>query len=67
MKLKLSKSIENNQADTNNSNALYETLTFLEEEIKNVDKITLKQWQCKEWYKNRTGFITASKCKKVYT
>jgi hypothetical protein len=27
----------------------------------------LKQWQCKEWYENKAGFITASKCKKVYT
>ena len=27
----------------------------------------MKQWQCKEWYENKAGFITASKCKKVYT
>ena len=25
-----------------------------------------KQWQCKEWY-HKTGFITASKCKRVFT
>jgi hypothetical protein len=67
MKLKLSESIENNETDTNNSNALCETLTFSEEEIKNVDKITLKQWQCKEWNENKAGFISASKCKNVYT
>ena len=26
-----------------------------------------KQWQCEEWYLHKTGFITTSKCKRVFT
>ena len=28
---------------------------------------TSKQWQCEEWYLHNAGFITASKCKRVFT
>lgn len=42
-------------------------LVFTEEEITRVNDTTLKQWQCKEWYTQKAGFITASKCKQVYT
>ena len=35
--------------------------------IDRIDKLTEKQWQCKEWYQQKAGFITASKAKRVFT
>ena len=32
-----------------------------------VNDTMLEQWQCKEWYIQKAGYITASKCKQVYT
>ena len=42
-------------------------LSFSDAEREHVDSTTSKQWQCKEWYLHKTGFITASKCKRVFT
>jgi len=42
-------------------------LSFSDAERKHVDSTTSKQWQCEEWYLHKTGFITASKCKRVFT
>jgi hypothetical protein len=42
-------------------------LLFSEEEIEYVNHLTLKQWECEEWYLHRAGFITASMCRRVYT
>ena len=46
--------------------ASWEVLNF-QREIYNVASLTKKQWQCKEWYVHKRGFITASKAKNVYT
>ena len=32
-----------------------------------VESTTSIQWQCEEWYIHKAGFITASKCKRVFT
>ena len=32
-----------------------------------VESTTSKQWRCEEWYLHKAGFITASKCKRVFT
>ena len=42
-------------------------LSFSETEMALVESMTLKQWKCEEWYLHRVGFITASKCKRVFT
>ena len=42
-------------------------LSFSDVEREHVDSTTSKQWQCKEWYLHKAGFITASKCKRVFT
>ena len=42
-------------------------LSFSDAERENVEKTTSKQWQCEEWYLHKAGFITASKCKRVFT
>ena len=42
-------------------------LSFSDEERKHIDSTTSKQWQCEEWYLHKAGFITASKCKRVFT
>ena len=65
MEKKLIQHIEsNNQA---NADSFLGSLEFSEEEIDNVASLTKKQWQCKEWYVHKRGFITASKAKNVYT
>ena len=42
-------------------------LSFSDTERKQVERTTTKQWHCEEWYLHKTGFITASKCKRVFT
>lgn len=42
-------------------------LSFSDTERKLVERTTIKQWQCEEWYLHKAGFITASKCKRVFT
>ena len=65
MEKKLIQHIEsNNQANTD---SFLGSLQFSEKEIDNVASVTKKQWQCKEWYVHKRGFITASKAKNVYT
>ena len=54
----------NNQA---NADSFLGSLEFSEKEIDNVASLAKKQWQCKEWYVHKRGFITASKDKNVYT
>ena len=54
----------NNQANTD---SFLGSLEFSEKEIDIVASRTKKQWQCKEWYVHKRGFITASKAKNVYT
>ena len=44
-----------------------EILLFSDNEIDEVDRITRPQWKCKEWYLHKVGFISASKCKDVFT
>ena len=43
------------------------TLQFTDAEINHVEEATRDQWQCEDWYKNKVGFISASKCKDVCT
>ena len=45
----------------------FKLLRFTEEEIMVVSDATQQQWQSKEWYIQKAGFITASKCKQVFT
>ena len=42
-------------------------LSFSVTEREHVESTTSKQWQCEEWYLHKAGFITASKCKRVFT
>jgi hypothetical protein len=44
-----------------------ETLMFTDREIEEVDKMTMSQWKCEEWHTHKVGFISASKCKDVFT
>ena len=46
---------------------IYPALVFTKEEIEEVNDATTKQWQCKEWYVHKAGFVTPSKCKQVFT
>ena len=42
-------------------------LSFSDAEREHVESTTSKQWQYEEWYRHKAGFITASKCKRVFT
>ena len=42
-------------------------LSFSDTERKQVERATVKQWECKEWYLHKAGFISPSKCKRVFT
>lgn len=42
-------------------------LCFTDAEIDNVEKATVDQWQSEDWFLNKVGFISASKCKAVFT
>lgn len=44
-----------------------EQLHFTQDEVNKVESATKKQWQCKQWFMHKTGFVTASKTKSVYT
>ena len=46
---------------------LLKLLSFSDTEREYVESTTSKQWQCEEWYLHKAGFITASKCKRVFT
>ena len=50
-----------------NAKSFSEHFQFTEDEIKEVNVATKKQWQCKQWLIHKTGFVTASKVKSVYT
>ena len=43
---------------------IVKVLSLSDSERKPVERTTTKQWQCEEWYLHKTGFITASKCKR---
>ena len=32
-----------------------------------IDDVTVPQWQCKEWHMHKVGFLSASRCKEIYT
>ena len=42
-------------------------LSFSDTERDYVESMTSMQWQCEEWYIHKAGFITASKCKRIFT
>ena len=42
-------------------------LTFSDVDRDHVERTTTMQWQCEEWYIHKAGFITASRCKRVFT
>ena len=42
-------------------------LFFSDADREHVESTNSKQWQCEEWYLHKAGFITASKCKRVFT
>ncbi|CAB4026130.1 Carboxypeptidase D [Paramuricea clavata] len=50
-----------------NKDTFVANLNFTQEERNNVAAVTKRQWQCKQWYVHKRGFVTASKCKSVYT
>jgi len=60
------KEIVNNHPNISNEE-LVGLLSFSDAERNHVDSTTSKQWQCEEWYLHKAGFITASKCKRVFT
>lgn len=45
----------------------FQTLRFTEDEIQDINNVTLQQWQSQEWFIQKAGFITASKSKHVFT
>ena len=47
--------------------AVYKAIAFSTLEIDEVNQTTLKQGQCEEWYHQKAAFISASKCKQVFT
>ena len=50
-----------------NAKGFSKSLQFTDEERSKVNAATKKQWQCKQWFTHKTGFVTASKVKSVYT
>ena len=50
-----------------NAESFSNSLEFTDEERSKVNAATKKQWQCKQWFIHKTGFVTASKVKSVYT
>jgi hypothetical protein len=56
-----------NTNEHSNAKGFSESLQFTDEERNEVNIATKKQWQCKQWFVHKTGFITASKVKSVYT
>ena len=50
-----------------NSEQFLNDLTFSDKEINMVEEVTREKWQCGDWYMHKVGFITASKCKDVYS
>ncbi|KXJ08857.1 hypothetical protein AC249_AIPGENE14738 [Exaiptasia diaphana] len=65
MKKKIAEVIENGRCSSNDPQSIFNQLSFSEEEIDGVNKETLLQWQCDEWFLHKTGFISASKCYRV--
>ena len=65
MKNKVSTCMKNSRHVT--PELVYQALSFTDAEIDAINYSTLKQWQCEEWYNQKAGFITASKCKQVFT
>lgn len=47
-------------------NKILAELSFSEKEVERVSFSTMKQWQSKEWYIQKAGFISASKAKIVF-
>ena len=65
MNAKLLETLSNDPKTTEEE--IVQLLSFSETEQEQVERTTTKQWQCQEWYLHKTGFITASKCKRVFT
>ena len=55
---------ENSQCSPEN---FLNTLSFTKKEIQMIDDVTVPQWQCKEWHMHKVGFLSASRCKEIYT
>ena len=65
MNTKLQEVLRNNPNVSNGE--VQRLLSFSDAEREHVESTTSKQWQCEEWYRHKAGFITASKCKRVFT
>jgi hypothetical protein len=42
-------------------------LSFSDSEINDVESATVDQWESYDWFMHKGGFISASKCKAVFT
>ncbi|XP_028410221.1 uncharacterized protein LOC114532826, partial [Dendronephthya gigantea] len=65
MKRKISICMESNKHAT--EDLVFQKLSFTDKEIDDINQATVKQFQCKEWYCEKAGFISASKVKRVVT
>lgn len=65
MNTKLQEVLRNNPNVSNEE--VLRLLSFSDAEREHVERTISKQWQCEEWYRYKAGFITASKCKRVFT
>ena len=62
--MKLKEVLRNNPNVSNEE--VFRLLSFSDAEREHVERTISKQWQCEEWYRYKAGFITASKCKRVF-
>ena len=67
MEQKIEQFVENTCAANQTAKQFLDNLVFSDSEINYVENATVDQWKSRDWFLHKVGFISASKCKDVFT
>lgn len=57
----------NNRKGSQSPSEIFAELSYTQEGIDTISKTTVKQWKSKEWYKQKSNFITGLLAQRAFT
>jgi hypothetical protein len=67
MENKIEQFIQDSNSSVPTAEEFLNYLSFSDSEIIDVENATVYQWESEDWFLHKAGFISASKCKAVFT
>jgi hypothetical protein len=67
MENKIEQFIQDSNSSVPTAEEFLNYLSFSDSEIIDVENATVDQWESEDWFLHKVGFISASKCKAVFT